>query len=184
MRRCPTKNMAKNDEGVTLVEILIASTLLVVVLGLGYSLFFFGTNAFSRGETHSIVQQNARMAADYVIGSVRYAKDLEIRDSDDLDELSSYQRILYSQNGQLFTTHESQEEAAFGLEDDIDLMIRFQKLSDDELELIITARQENTEYTLDTSITLVNIDKGPKSNKIEDESNPSGERHAVGFDIP
>lgn len=56
---------------------------MAVVLGVGYSFFYFGTTSFTIGESQSNVQQDIRLAADFITRQVRYAAELEILDEND-----------------------------------------------------------------------------------------------------
>lgn len=72
-----------NQRGMTLAELLIALVLLSVVLAVGYSFYSYGEHSFSTGESQSIVQRNARLAADFITREARYANELEILDDID-----------------------------------------------------------------------------------------------------
>lgn len=77
-----------NQRGMTLAELLIALVLLSVVLSVGYSFYSYGEHSFSTGESQSIVQRNARLAADFITRETRYANELEILDDTDTIPIS------------------------------------------------------------------------------------------------
>lgn len=73
LRRTPS-----DKRGLTIVELLVVLAVLSLVLGVGYNLYSFGTESFTRGETQWIVQREVRSAADYIAREVRYAYQLSI----------------------------------------------------------------------------------------------------------
>ena len=74
----PVNKAAKEEKGLTLVEILVGLILLVMVLGLTYSFYFFGTRSFNVGESRTDVQQNVRFIADHLSKNLRFADSAEI----------------------------------------------------------------------------------------------------------
>lgn len=57
---------------------MVALVILLLVLGVAYPFFAFGQRSYNEGSRQSNVQQNVRLAADYIIKEVRYAKELRI----------------------------------------------------------------------------------------------------------
>lgn len=72
------KKFYRQNEGLTFVEVLIALSLLGVVLLLGYSFFFFGSNTFAKGESRSNMQRDIRQTAAFFTSEVRYATEIEL----------------------------------------------------------------------------------------------------------
>jgi len=74
------KSLAKNCSGFALLELTIVVLLLTVVLTLGFTFYFFSIAAFDLGERQTDVQQNARMAADFISKELRIAELVVIID--------------------------------------------------------------------------------------------------------
>ncbi len=65
------------EKGFTLVELLAAVTLYTILLGSVFSLYFFGVNAYKMGSIRMDLQQNVRVAADFITRELRYAHQLQ-----------------------------------------------------------------------------------------------------------
>lgn len=73
------KWLLKNEKGLSLVELVISLSLLSVILGIGYSYFYFATNAFRVGQSQSNLQQNIRLATNYITRELRTAHLVEVK---------------------------------------------------------------------------------------------------------
>jgi len=71
----------KSQRGISLVELLIALSILSIVLGLAYSLFFFSTKSFKMGSNQSNIQQNLRSVSSFIHKEVRHAVEIETLDT-------------------------------------------------------------------------------------------------------
>lgn len=71
----------KKEEGITLLELIIAACLLVMVLSLGYSIYLFGIKGFI-SNTHNIESRsNVRIAMDHISRTIRQANNVTITES-------------------------------------------------------------------------------------------------------
>lgn len=70
--------MLNDKKGLSLVELIVAMSILLLVLAIAYPLYAFGERSFRVGSSQSIIQQNIRMASDFVSREVRYATNLRI----------------------------------------------------------------------------------------------------------
>lgn len=68
----------RQQKGLSLVELLIVLALLGIILAVGYNYFYFGTQAFARGERYAIAQQASRHASDIITREIRFAHEIEI----------------------------------------------------------------------------------------------------------
>lgn len=75
------RHFVKGNRGLSLIELMIAASLLVIVLAIGYGFYFFGLTSFTSAESRSDVQQNIRMATDFITREVRFASSMELLDA-------------------------------------------------------------------------------------------------------
>ncbi len=97
------------DEGFSLVELMIALSLLGIVLALGFMYFNFGVQAFDRGELKTIAQNAARFTAGYATTEIRFANEIEINPTDGISE-SGYKYIYAHDNGSIVSRDENGHE--------------------------------------------------------------------------
>jgi prepilin-type N-terminal cleavage/methylation domain-containing protein len=71
----------KEFQGVTIIELMIALTILALVIALAFTLQSYGLTSFTRGEGLASSQQNARYVARVFSDEVRYGQDIEIYNS-------------------------------------------------------------------------------------------------------
>ena len=71
----------KEFQGVTIIELMIALTILALVIGLAFTLQSYGLTSFTRGEGLASSQQNARYAARVLSDEVRYGQKVAIHNS-------------------------------------------------------------------------------------------------------
>jgi prepilin-type N-terminal cleavage/methylation domain-containing protein len=83
----------RNKRGLSLIELVIALALLSTVLAVGYSFYFFGTNAFASGESRSNMQRDLRQVSDMVTRNIRNASNINVVNSVTND---TYQYIYLS----------------------------------------------------------------------------------------
>lgn len=68
----------KKENGFTLMEFLIVLALLLVVLGLGYNLFFYTQKSFQDAEQRWIQQRDAKRVSDYISSIVKNSYYVDI----------------------------------------------------------------------------------------------------------
>ena len=72
-------NMSKtifNEKGLTLVEVLVVVVLIVTVLSLGYTVIHYSRTTFQSGTARAEVQQDARLAANFIADELRNAIEI------------------------------------------------------------------------------------------------------------
>jgi len=79
------KSFINERSGFTLVEIMIAVLLIGFVLSMGFMLFLFGVSSQQIGGEQTNVQQNARMAGDFISKELRMAEKSDILEYYDKD---------------------------------------------------------------------------------------------------
>lgn len=72
------------NDGFTLVEVLAALLLYTVLIGSVFSLYLFGVNAYQTGAARLDLQQNVRLAVDFISRELRYANELEIVSAEEI----------------------------------------------------------------------------------------------------
>ncbi len=71
----------KSSQGVTIIELLIALSILGLVVSVAFSMQSYGLASFSRGESLATRQQNVRMVARVLSEEVRFAEEIVVSDS-------------------------------------------------------------------------------------------------------
>jgi len=93
------------DKGFTLIEILAAVSIAVLLFSAVFGLYFFGVNTFQICTAHLDLQQNVRIAADFITRELRYARNLEVDTNEvqyqlpDDDDNNSY--TIKKENGEI-----------------------------------------------------------------------------------
>jgi len=67
-----------NRQGFTLVELTLAVALLSIILTSFIAFYFWGLRVFNNGIARAELQQNVRIAADYISRELRFAESLEL----------------------------------------------------------------------------------------------------------
>lgn len=67
-----------NRKGFTLLECILAMAIMSLIFIAAYSLFIFGIRTYEAGRQKVDVQQNVRIAADFIFREVRYARTLDV----------------------------------------------------------------------------------------------------------
>lgn len=101
-----------NSKGLSVIELMIALSLMAVVLVIGYNFFFLNFRAYQTGEALSEVQFDARMASDHIFFELKNVREVSLTDTlsnqIDLNYLETlYPRISYinfsiSESGNLY----------------------------------------------------------------------------------
>jgi prepilin-type N-terminal cleavage/methylation domain-containing protein len=184
------KKYLDHQHGLSLVELLVVLALLPIALTLGFMFLSFGTSTFATGEKQVDIQQNARLAADFITKELRIAEKVILVDShSDLAGLGLetegeyFLYYLYDESGEIF--YQKVEEGSVpqaiqeGITDKIEFVLNF-RLGDesDILNFDLTAEEKQTgrTYQLETEVLVLNVDV------IDDRSSGSGK--AVLYQIP
>ncbi|MBS3898095.1 MAG: hypothetical protein KGZ54_08250 [Dethiobacter sp.] len=73
-----SSSFLSKEQGLSLVELIVMSSLLLTILALAYNFWQFGFTSFVSAEKRSNVQQNARMATDFIHNELRFATSVEL----------------------------------------------------------------------------------------------------------
>lgn len=74
----------KSQAGLTIVELLIAATIMMFVLAIGYNFLFLNYRAYQDAENLAEVQFDVRMASSFITGELRNVSEISLTD-DSLD---------------------------------------------------------------------------------------------------
>ncbi len=92
------KKTFNKQDGLTVLELMVAISLLGIVLALGYMYFSYGVQAFDRGERRTIAQSAARLTSDFITSELRFAKEIEINPAENPGDSSGYCYIYEESN--------------------------------------------------------------------------------------
>lgn len=72
------KSYLKEQQGISLVELVIVLSLLGLVLAVGYNYLNFGMRSYAQGEKQTIAQHGLRLTSNYIRNELRYARSVDI----------------------------------------------------------------------------------------------------------
>ncbi len=113
------KAPASDKNGISLVELLIVLLILNIILALGYMFYSFAMRSYNVGEARSNVQQNVRIASDYISRQLRYAFEVQILDSSfaiptTVDSDDDFNYIFINENNAIEHRHKDGSYVIFG----------------------------------------------------------------------
>lgn len=73
-----SRSFLSKEQGLSLIELIVASSLLLTLLALAYNFWQFGFTSFVSAEKRSNVQQNVRLATDFIHNEIRFATSAEL----------------------------------------------------------------------------------------------------------
>ena len=150
----------KCQKGLGLIELMLALALLGLVLALGYSFFFFGTEAFDTGESRQNVQQNVRNLADAITDEVRFATNVDILSGVEDIPQNDGNYYIFIENDQLYFQDEDGDRSAMpGAVDDGTVIdsISFSGEGNRILEFTINASKNQQNYQVESSVEPLNL---------------------------
>jgi len=192
-----------DNNGFGLLELVISLGLLTMVLALGFTFYIFLLTTFDTGERQTDVQQNARLAGDFITDETRIAErmviideydgDIESIDVDTINEVidggiddDEFLYFIYIENGSIYHQKvddlESPDTATVleNISDKIEFELEFalSEKGNDILQFDLSTRDKETNrtYSIDKEVLILNLDE------IEDESGGKGK--AIFYQIP
>ena len=151
--------LRRKEEGFTLIEVLAVVTIFSFLLAMACSLFIFQTNFYEFTTKRLDVQQNVRIAADYITQELRYATTLKRKNAQEVEyEIPTSERIYnIRQKGELIVrtlyNYTGENEISYNIEklnftwDDAEKVLTF----------TIKGSDKNYSYTLDSAVYLPNV---------------------------
>lgn len=81
IRKLNNHNHYHNNFGLTVIELVIALSLMGIILAIGYNFLFINYKAYQTGEALSEVQFDTRMASDYIFFELKNANKVSLTDT-------------------------------------------------------------------------------------------------------
>jgi len=153
-----------NKSGFSVIELLVALTILIIVVSLGFELLSFGGNTFERGEMRYIAQENVQFASEFISRELRYANEVTI-----LPYLPSSfnedRKYIYISDGILkhYKGKGNLVDALGGINSDAEFTtLEFSKSigSDSVLSFNITARSGTMSFSSGSEVQILNFPEG------------------------
>ncbi len=200
MDKMTLKSIKNNQNGITLVELMVVIVLLIIILTIGYMYFDFGVQAFERGERRSIAQTTSRFTSDFIKTEVRFAKEIiinpntTINNDGSISTADGYRYIYLDDNPDssytdsiLFRDEEGNTRVlADSRADDMPYVIRFDSNIPDDV-VIYEIEADNGLYYLNTRIQALNIrlyrDR-PQSGELIEINAPNGDYTIIKYKHP
>ncbi|HBN84105.1 MAG TPA: hypothetical protein DDZ89_09700 [Clostridiales bacterium] len=158
------KNVLGKD-GVTLMELLIVISLMLLVMGLGYSLYFYAQKSFSNYEARWIVQNEARSISRYLEDQLDTIYQLEILDSNPVSFDDEY-AYLWNEDNQIHIRYidDDDEVVSTTLNHESDLTVEFIRGKDSKGNFINNFLQfqvvsNDVDYSVLNGVELRNLGK-------------------------
>lgn len=166
----------KNNKGLTLVEVLVATALTVLVIAVIFSLYLFGNRSFAKSRNQYDIQSDVRLAMDAIVKELRFATSMEILNADkacDISEQEEGFNYIYIDDGKLL--HSIYDEVSgerkivsygshFKAHPDM-----FVKIDSSTLGIDLISEYNGQSYSAKTEISLLNFESG-EGNSIMDET--------------
>lgn len=147
----------KSAQGVTIVELLIALTLLGVVIAMVYSLYLYGMTSFSRGNQQASKQQEARLIGKILSEEIRYAFEVEVLHNLPVNHRPDDAFILVQDGTVLKVENGKQIVLADGIKTSDISLVFDTNASDPKVDFLIVMGSGKDEYELASSIVVLNL---------------------------
>ena len=185
------KEITLNENGITLVELVISVALLSLVIAVAFSLFVFGNNAYRGGTDQHILQTDMRFALEELTDDLRYATEVKVIEEGNgenqvnlgslmvesggvYENVGLYETYLFYSNGEIIRLRRNSKRSIQFDTDEETTPLTFVFQND---KIDISARMSNItgnkNYDVDISIDLLNINNGKGKLDGKDGTNPS-----------
>lgn len=148
----------RSSQGVTLVELLVAVSLLGMVLGVAYSAYTFGYRSFIQGTEQAALQREARLIVRSLTDEIRYAQEVQVLET--VPNAPAPQDIfVYVEDGRVFRLENGKSTQIGDSSGDISASLWFEAEDSHTLEFVLTVSSQKRQYKLEGSITPLNMEK-------------------------
>lgn len=148
-----------NNKGITLVELIIVMSLILVILTLTFYFDIFAIRGLQIGYSNSELQHNTRLASDYILEELRNAYTINILDSKP-DPLDSEKRYFYVENNNIKHVMSGVETNIMqNTPSDFTTEIIFENKTDNEkiIKYTVNSSFKNRKYSLSSEINPYNL---------------------------
>ncbi len=157
----PDRKPNMDIKGLTIIELIVSLTILLLVLGLGYNFYYFLTQSYIKTEARWIGQREIRKAADFINAELKNTYSLKVTNNNNPTGVEGVYYI-YLNNGNIMLKNGTATAVTLAQDN---LALQFQKgKSQDNIELDnILAYQVSSSainYNIDTSVILSNMAEG------------------------
>ena len=151
--------MIRWRRGLTLVEVLVALTVLLLALPLMLSLFSLGSRTFGAGEVQSNLQQITRLSVDFISREMRFAHEVQVL-GEEFEFHPQCSHIYIRDGSVIYQPPEPAEEQVLleAISSEVTFSLAFAEGDggEDMLLVRVTGGQEGTEYSVTTEVLLLN----------------------------
>lgn len=170
-----SSKILKEQDGITLIELVVTLAIVTVAVGAILLIFVSGMNIFSSGSSHYDIQGNARLASQYITEELRYAVEIEILDMDNVPEevnlndnntIPIYQNYLYydSSTGAIRRLNRFDEVSMLIGNDGY---VNFSsELTGKILKYTVLAKDDSKVYNIENEINILNLHLGGVGNEL------------------
>lgn len=100
------KSIIRKQNGFTLIELIVAIAIASLVIMVAASLTIFGYNTFIKGNRQSELQENTRLATDYIDKQIKYAGIVAYVEDEIIDPTLREKISIINDAGQYYLIHE------------------------------------------------------------------------------
>lgn len=140
----------KKCSGMTLIELIVSIGIMLMILAVIFGFFSAGIESWLISENQMDVQQNARIAFDWISRDLKIAEDYEILSEDQLS-ITPYKgdTLVYKKLGEQLVLEKDGEQSPVA--DYIDYL-KFESMSDGTIKIDIKAEKNSYEVNLSTKV--------------------------------
>ena len=152
-----------NRKGITLVELIIALSLVGVMTIVLYFILLFGNKVFKIDNEQYEIQEKLRFTVDAMLEDVKYAKELRVLSVTDMidEKASSSYDYFYIQNSSVYqSVYDGANRKETELVSDIEEERSFFAKVDgkqDVFRVKLTSQAASQNYQIDTEVKLINF---------------------------
>jgi len=150
--------LLQDKTGLTIIELLIASAILLMVLAVSYTFYSYAARSSAGASRQSDMQQNVRLAKALIEDEIKIASYVKVGEPADPE---NYHKI-FLENDKIMIRHqgETEEDLLRGLSDNIAMDLSFTVCGDSFIEIMVAAGDGENNYDITSEVLILkrNID--------------------------
>lgn len=151
----------KKNKAFTLVELLTVIAIMSIVLTMVYQTYTSNMNIVPKASTRSYLQQDVRLASEYITKDLRYARSINITEEKP-SSFNSNLVYLYSENNNIKYVKNGVIKNLLSDDPGRTLNLLFSHKVEDGNTVTFTLNGEaKTKYSLDTKVEILNLNDNP-----------------------